>query len=79
MSFNAFAHSEHRRNYKPSFKAKEILYHFQHLDEKVRHDTRMQQVLGSDPYAGAQVIALDSLWEFYTAIGYDYKKRKWVK
>jgi hypothetical protein len=32
-----------------------------------------------DPHAGAQVVDHESVWAFYLAIGYDYKKRRFIR
>lgn len=62
-SINCFFYGKHHRN-----KTKDFLYHGESLREAI-------DVRGFDPEGVAEV---DSIWEFYKIIGYDYKKKKYV-
>lgn len=63
ISYDYFAHGRKRRNWKRD----ELLYACDHHDGFRRMD---------DP--DAEVVHVDSVWDFYKTIGYDYKKQKWT-
>ena len=65
VSFNAFAYSKHKYNQKRN----KLLYYCTHETDRIglsRLDIRVP------------VVELDTLWDFYKFIGYDYKSKKWI-
>lgn len=46
-----------------------IIYSFHHNGDPLVEALKERDVV---------IIRLDSLWDFYKAIGYDYKKQKWL-
>jgi len=75
---NAFAHSTKRRNYKPTYNKREVLYHFQYWVDHVRtlaiHERCGAKGVGSK----VPLIELGSIKEFFEVVGYDYKRKKWL-
>lgn len=75
-SINAFFHSLKKRNYKKD----EVLYHSEREDEHIigqdiwRETHRKHNM----PHTEITYIDVDSIWDFYTLIGYDYKKKKYL-
>ena len=75
-SINAFFHSLKKRNHKN----KEILYHSCHeeehfISERVKKESYTKYKI---PYQEITYIEVDSIWDFYKLIGYDYKKKKYL-
>ncbi len=70
-SINSFFFGTNRRNYKK----KERLYHACDESEHLASLKITQEFLPDTP--NPVYIDVDSVWDFYKLIGYDYKKRKW--
>ena len=68
-SVNAFAWGMHHRNYRPNKARATHLY-------LVRRESEI-----FDPvelaHMQAKGLSLDSIWSFYQAVGYDYKRKSW--
>ena len=75
---NAFAHSKKRRNYKPDYKSRTVLYHFRDWEDYLRDMKILSQSLNHDPHKDIPLVELGSIKEFFTVIGYDYKRKKWL-
>jgi hypothetical protein len=54
-------------------RTKDFVFLCSHWDE-VEHDKILWAY-----YKDCPRVTVNSMWEFYKAIGYDYKKQKWVK
>ena len=81
VSFSAFFHGTKQRNMRggawPNF---DVLYHQQDLDCFQAHLKIFEKSLGKPlPEGYDTLIELPNLWEFYKAIGWDYKTKKWSK
>jgi hypothetical protein len=70
-SFNAFFKSAKRRNTHDGF-----LYYPQD-EEDYNFEFGLMRKLGANP-KGKTCITHPSIWEFYKAIGYDYKTKKYI-
>lgn len=64
VSYNAFVGGTKRRNYAPNYKNARFLYACGEEEEKL-------------VYSDVPIIDVGSLWEFYAAIGYDYKTKRY--
>jgi len=75
-SINAFFHSKKKRNYKN----KEILYHSCREDEHIISENIWRETYRKNniPRKEITYIDVDSIWDFYTLIGYDYKNKKYL-
>ena len=76
-AINAFFHSEKQRNYKPSPKKKEFLYVQQRLDIGI-HTTEISREFIGDLFDKVPIYNLDSIWDFFRIVKYDYKGKKWI-
>ena len=47
-----------------------------HIDFTIKNKI-WNDCIGYDLYANVPIIDVNSIWEFYQLVGYDYKKRKW--
>ena len=72
VSTNSFFFSTNKRNYKKD----ELLYHSEAEDEHKICLNITQKSLPNWPTPN--YIDIDSIWEFYKLVGYDYKKKKWI-
>lgn len=84
-SSNAFFHSLKHYNWRGGKQLNnfDTLYHFQFEDEFQQNTKIFEDAL---KLVGAKLpedynilIELPNLWEFYKAIGWDYKTKKWIK
>lgn len=64
MSYNSFAHGNKRKNYNLN----KYLYHCDSWHDKISPRPLLE---------GVEIIEVDSLWEFYNAIRFDYKQSKY--
>lgn len=71
-SINAFFFGTKRRNEKKG----KVLYHSQNEESYKIHCDCLRN--SSVPHDIKVPRNLNSIWEFYKIIGYDYKKRKWL-
>jgi len=74
-SLNYFFWGTKRRNYKPSYVKGTHLYYCQREHEFNEDQERHKK---QNLHWKGELIEVDSIWAFYKAIGYDYKKQKWV-
>lgn len=72
VSFNAFMFSKHKRNQTDKF-----LYYGQSLEEAEMTSDSMKK-FGSIGYDFTKIEKVDSIWDFYKIIGYDYKSKKFI-
>jgi hypothetical protein len=75
-SINSFFHINKKRNYKKD----EVLYHsageVEHIiGQDIWRETHRKHNM---PHTEITYIDVDSIWDFYTLIGYDYKKKKYL-
>lgn len=78
VSFDAFFFGVKGRNYAPNG----TLYHAKWEDEYNAEHERLRKFLEEQNHPMIdedQLVDVESLWEFYKLIGYDYKKQKWIK
>lgn len=83
-----FSERESKRVYDAMLKGKGIPFHMSSFERKKRHDDTEARWKASceksgreyEPLlAGVPVFTHESLWDMYAAVGYDYKKKKWVR
>jgi len=82
VSANSFFHGPNQYNWKggKTMQTYESLYHMQHLKEFEWHVEQIKKINeGTIPDEYTNIIELPNLWEFYKAIGWDYKTKKWSK
>lgn len=72
VSSNAFFHSTKQRNWGKSF-----IYVEKHKEEFDINLESTMRVFGENIYKDCTV-NLNNLWEFYNAIGYNYKQKKYL-
>lgn len=84
-SSNAFFHSLKQRNWRGGKELNnyDVLYHSQSLQDFQWHVEHFRSALAQVdkplPEGYDTLIELPNLWEFYKAIGWDYKTKKWSK
>lgn len=72
VSINSFFFGVKKRNYKKD----KVLYHSVYEEEhKMMQEEHKMLRFGNHPI---NYIDVDSIWEFYKMIGYDYKKQEWL-
>lgn len=76
VSVNYFFYHTNQRNWKPSHAKCEVLYTAAFEDDYAR-DQKFAKASGLN-YWKDDIVEFNSLWDFYKAIGYDYKKQKWL-
>lgn len=80
LAFSAFfENSNKRRNWKPSWAKPELLYTRCDLREFETYESICKTTLGYDIHAEIPRLQLNSVWEFFEAIGWNPKTKKWSK
>ena len=76
VSINSFFYGIKRRNQKK----KEVLYHCDWEDGHLISEDAWRETHRKNniPHKEITYIEVDSIWHFYTLIGYDYKKKKYL-
>ena len=83
VSCNYFFSGPNQYNWKggKTLQTYQALYHRQDIREFEMHLKIFQNSLGDKPLPEGYdtLLELPNLWEFYKAIGWDYKTKKWSK
>jgi len=75
-SLSSFFYNTKRRNQKGN-KFLYICRRQEEWDSFIEFDKRVCKTIGEN-YQNPKIIPLNSIWQFYKVIGYDYKKQKWL-
>jgi hypothetical protein len=87
-SMSWFSERESKRNYDALVNGKPILFHLGPFEKKKWHDDTEARWKASCEKSGHEYEPLlpgvptfthESLWDMYTAVGYDHKTKKWVR